>query len=86
MSETFRHRIAGCLAEAQQRGEIPAACDVRQTAELVVTCWEDAALRGRLRRDPAPLAATPEACLDAVARQLPPPFWPRNRRRRLNAG
>ncbi|MBB3232581.1 TetR/AcrR family transcriptional regulator [Halomonas stenophila] len=66
VSETFRRkiescftaiaiRIAGCLEEARQRGELPPEKDPRQMADLLVDCWEGAALRSRLRRDPGPL-------------------------------
>lgn len=48
-------RIAHCLEEAQQRGDLPAGSDVKRLARLLVDCWEGAALRSRLRRDPAPL-------------------------------
>jgi TetR/AcrR family transcriptional repressor of nem operon len=68
VSEVFRRRIeecfsgiaerlAGCLEEARQRGEIPADSDPRHMASLLVDCWEGAALRSRLRRDPGPLNA-----------------------------
>lgn len=48
-------RIAGCLEEAIERGDLPKETDPKKTAELLVNCWEGAALRTRLRRDPAPL-------------------------------
>lgn len=68
VSEVFRRKIDGCfsviaermaacLDEARQRGEIPTGCDVRQMADLLVDCWEGAALRSRLRRNPASLNA-----------------------------
>jgi len=47
--------LAACLDEARQRGEIPTACDVQQLANILVDCWEGAALRSRLRRNPASL-------------------------------
>jgi TetR/AcrR family transcriptional regulator, transcriptional repressor for nem operon len=50
-------RMARCLDEARQRGDIPAGSDTRVLAGLLVDCWEGAALRSRLRRDPAPLDA-----------------------------
>ncbi len=50
-------RMAVCLDEARQRGDIPADSDVHHMASLLVDCWEGAALRSRLRRDPAPLSA-----------------------------
>jgi TetR/AcrR family transcriptional regulator, transcriptional repressor for nem operon len=48
-------RIGDCLAEAVRRSELAAGTDVQAMAELLVNCWEGAALRTRLRRDPAPL-------------------------------
>jgi len=66
ISETFRRkveqcfteiarRIAGCLEEAVRRRELPAETDAQGMAELLINCWEGAALRTRLQRDPAPL-------------------------------
>ncbi|MBW3535106.1 MAG: TetR/AcrR family transcriptional regulator [Gemmatimonadetes bacterium] len=52
---TISGRIAGCLEEARSRGELPAESDPQRLADLLVDCWEGAALRTRLRRDPAPL-------------------------------
>lgn len=48
-------RIAGCLREAIELGDLPEETDPERMAELLVNCWEGAALRTRLRRDPAPL-------------------------------
>ena len=50
-------RIATCLEQAKQRGDIPADSDTRQMASLLVDCWEGAALRSRLRGNAAPLKA-----------------------------
>jgi TetR/AcrR family transcriptional regulator, transcriptional repressor for nem operon len=50
-------RLALCLEEARRGGDIPADADVRQMAEVLVDCWEGAALRSRLRREPASLTA-----------------------------
>lgn len=66
LSESFRRkveqcfaeiarRIAACLKEAIERGDLPKGTSPRKMAELLVNCWEGAALRTRLRRDPAPL-------------------------------
>lgn len=66
MSEVFRRkvewcfseiarRIAGCLEQAVRRGDLPARTNPRAMADLLINCWEGAALRTRLRRDPAPL-------------------------------
>lgn len=50
-------RLAGCLEEAQRGGDLAADTDPRQMANLLVDCWEGAALRSRLCRDAAPLRA-----------------------------
>jgi TetR/AcrR family transcriptional repressor of nem operon len=66
VSDVFRHKIeacfsamadrmASCLEEARQRGDISADSDARQMADLLIDCWEGAALRSRLRRDPSSL-------------------------------
>jgi TetR/AcrR family transcriptional repressor of nem operon len=68
VSEVFRRKIEGCFAaiakriatcleEARGRGEIPSDSNVRRMADLLVDCWEGAALRSRLRRSPASLNA-----------------------------
>jgi len=54
---SIAERVAACLDEARQRGEIPAGCDVQQMADLLVDGWEGAALRSRLRRNPTSLNA-----------------------------
>lgn len=66
VSDTFREKIdaclgvigaalAECLTLARDRGDLPEASDPRQLAQLLVNCWEGAALRSRLRRSPDPL-------------------------------
>lgn len=50
-------RVATCLEEACGRGDLAPDTDCRQMADLLIDCWEGAALRTRLRRDPAPLQA-----------------------------
>ena len=50
-------RIATCLEEARERGELPEGSDSRRMASLLVDCWEGAALRSRLRGNAAPLNA-----------------------------
>jgi TetR/AcrR family transcriptional regulator, transcriptional repressor for nem operon len=78
-SEVFRHRIerclqavaariAACLEEGRDRGDLPGGTDCAQLADLLVDCWEGAALRTRLRRDPAPL----QAMLDFYFRAVTP--------------
>ena len=50
-------RIAGCLEEARASGDIAADTDPAKMANLLVDCWEGAALRCRLRRSPESLPA-----------------------------
>ncbi len=64
---SIAERMAKCLSEAKQRGEIPAACDVQELADLLVNCWEGAALRSRLRRNPAPLTAMLDFYINSIA-------------------
>jgi TetR/AcrR family transcriptional repressor of nem operon len=64
---SIAERMAKCLDEARQNGEIPAKCDVRQMADLLVDCWEGAALRSRLRRNPASLTAMLDFYIRSVA-------------------
>jgi TetR/AcrR family transcriptional regulator, transcriptional repressor for nem operon len=54
---SISERMAKCLTEAQSRGEIPANCNLTEMADLLVDCWEGAALRSRLRRNPTSLNA-----------------------------
>ncbi|MEZ4520501.1 MAG: TetR family transcriptional regulator C-terminal domain-containing protein [Thermomicrobiales bacterium] len=49
-------RIAVCLEDARLAGDIPADSDTSQLANLLVDCWEGAALRSRLRREVMPLS------------------------------
>lgn len=66
INEAFRHkveecleqiaaRLAACLDEARERGDLVPEANPKKLAELLVNCWEGAALRSRLRRDPDPL-------------------------------
>ncbi|MBF8221222.1 MULTISPECIES: TetR/AcrR family transcriptional regulator [Halomonadaceae] len=79
VSDTFRHKIEGCfnliaeriavcLEEARQRGELAAAQDPRELADRLLDCWEGAALRSRLRRDPGPLGAMLDFYFSAATR------------------
>ena len=60
-------RIATCLEEAREVGEIPGDSNVREIANLMVDCWEGAALRSRLRRSPASLNAMLDFCFRSLA-------------------
>ena len=48
-------RIAECLDRAVEDGDLEPATDTRAMADLLINCWEGAALRCRIRRDPQPL-------------------------------
>ncbi|MGE0006267.1 MAG: TetR family transcriptional regulator C-terminal domain-containing protein [Parvibaculaceae bacterium] len=74
--------MALCLEEAKQQGSVPAGCDVRRMANLLVDCWEGVALRSRLRRNPAPLTTM----LDFYLHSIAVPNVPQPRRRRVAPG
>lgn len=80
-SETFRRKIewcfssigermAACLQEAQRRGDIPKNVDTDHMGHLLVDCWEGAALRSRLRRDPQSLTAMLDFYLGSIATKV----------------
>lgn len=48
-------RIANCLEQARQRGELASDADPQHMANLLLNCWEGAALRSRLWREASPL-------------------------------
>jgi TetR/AcrR family transcriptional repressor of nem operon len=60
-------RLAVCLELARQQGDITASCDPKVLANLLVDCWEGAALRSRLRRDASSLNAMLDFYLQSVA-------------------
>jgi TetR/AcrR family transcriptional repressor of nem operon len=64
---SIAERMARCLTEARERGDLPASCDVQAAADLLVDCWEGAALRSRLRRDPSSLTAMLDFYISSVA-------------------
>lgn len=61
------NRIATCLDEARDRGDIPADANTRRMASVLVDCWEGAALRSRLRGNAAPLKAMLDFYFTAAA-------------------
>ena len=65
-------RIARCLEEAQTRGQIRAEFDPRQLADLWVDCWEGAALRSRLTKDPSSLHSMLDFYTRAVTTTVTP--------------
>ena len=50
-------RLAVCLEEARDRGELPSATNATQMANVLVDAWEGAAFRTRLVRNGQPLDA-----------------------------
>jgi TetR/AcrR family transcriptional regulator, transcriptional repressor for nem operon len=59
-------RLRLCLDAARAEGAIPQGSDTALMANLLVDCWEGAALRSRLRRSPIPLVAMLTFYLDSV--------------------
>jgi TetR/AcrR family transcriptional regulator, transcriptional repressor for nem operon len=88
VSDVFRHRIercfqeiaeriSVCLEQAIARGELSRGTNARQLADLLVDCWEGAALRTRLLRDAAPLQSMLDFYFGSIPRTMaggaPPP-------------
>jgi TetR/AcrR family transcriptional repressor of nem operon len=80
VSQTFRDKIQSCLGEiarqlsacleqARLAGHIASDSDTAPMGELLVNCWEGAALRTRLLRDPTPGRAMLDFYFRAVAVQ-----------------
>ena len=80
VSPVFAQRIDGCLSyiavrlaqpldEARSTGDLPLGTDPQELAMRLVDCWEGAALRSRLSRDPAPLRAMLDFFFHAAARE-----------------
>jgi TetR/AcrR family transcriptional repressor of nem operon len=80
VSPVFAQRIDGCLSyiadrlaqpldEARSAGELPSSTDPQALATRLVDCWEGAALRSRLSRDPAPLREMLDFFFDAATRE-----------------
>jgi TetR/AcrR family transcriptional repressor of nem operon len=68
VSDVFRGRIDWCLSSIAERlrlcldaakaeGALSSGSDTSTMANVLVDCWEGAALRSRLKRSPAPLVA-----------------------------
>lgn len=78
-SDVFRRKIDACfnevakqtgrcLAEAREQGDLAPDVDTKRMASLLVDCWEGAALRSRLRGNPAPLKAMLDFYFSAAVR------------------
>lgn len=63
---TIAKRLAVCLEEAREQGALAPDSNPRQMANLLVDCWEGAALRSRLRRSPASLNAMLDFYFNAI--------------------
>jgi len=59
-------RLAACFEQAVRDGDLPPDFDTQGMASLLVDCWEGAALRTRLRRNPKPLRAMLDFYFGAV--------------------
>ena len=79
ISPAFRKKVEGCfnviarrfekaLTLAKARGELRDGVDPRELADLLVNCWEGAALRSRLRRNASPLGQMLDFYFAAVRR------------------
>lgn len=77
ISPVFRKKVESCfsliarrfekaLARAKTAGQLRHDADPRELADLLVNCWEGAALRSRLRRSPAPLGQMLDFYLTSV--------------------
>jgi TetR/AcrR family transcriptional regulator, transcriptional repressor for nem operon len=64
---TIVARITDCLEQARQQGDLPPDTDPQHMANLLLNCWEGAALRSRLLRNPAPLEAMLDFYFSAAA-------------------
>jgi TetR/AcrR family transcriptional repressor of nem operon len=76
---SIAERLSSCLHEARKAGLIAPDSDVRAMADLLVDCWEGAALRSRLRREPSSLGAMLDFYLASVTIQ------PTDRKRRARS-
>ena len=79
ISPTFRKKVEACftviarrfekaLERAQGRGQLRKGVEPHDLAELLVNCWEGAALRSRLRRNARPLGQMLDFYFTAVTR------------------
>lgn len=61
-------RMAACLEEAIRHGDLPKHTSAPRLAKLLINCWEGAALRSRLLKDPAPMREMLDFYFRAAAR------------------
>jgi TetR/AcrR family transcriptional regulator, transcriptional repressor for nem operon len=78
ISPTFRKKVEACftiiarrfekaLERARANGQLREGVDPHELADLLVNCWEGAALRSRLRRNASPLGQMLDFYFKAVA-------------------
>lgn len=54
--EDWARRFGACFEEARRRGDIAADSDPEQLAELLISGWQGATLRAKVRKSSAPMA------------------------------
>jgi TetR/AcrR family transcriptional regulator, transcriptional repressor for nem operon len=62
----WRHRIAACVREARDRGELEADVDCDELAGFLLDGWEGALIRMKLKKSGAPLEAFIRVTFDRV--------------------
>ncbi|MGR3909424.1 TetR/AcrR family transcriptional regulator [Burkholderia sp. SR8] len=67
--EDWQHRLADCLAAAQQAGELADSADPAALAAFFWIGWEGAVLRAKLERSDAPLALFAEFFFNGLPRR-----------------
>ena len=60
-------RLAECLELAVRSGALKPGTRPKRLAKLLMNCWEGAALRSRLNRDPGPLHEMLDFCFQAAS-------------------
>lgn len=66
--EAWRQRLARCLQEAQERGELARSADVDRLADAFWIGWEGAVMRARLERSVRPMEVFLECYLEGLPR------------------
>lgn len=66
--EDWQQRLAACLAQAQQAGELATQADCARLAAFFWIGWEGAVLRAKLERSAQPLATFTELFFDGLPR------------------
>jgi TetR/AcrR family transcriptional repressor of nem operon len=64
----WRGRFAGCLREAQTRGELAAGADPDVLADFILSGWEGAIMRAKVMKSPQPIRDFIETLFATVLR------------------